>query len=128
MPSVEEYRQSLNGDTRAMIDRLRAIVASAHPDLVERIKWNAPSFGVGEADRITLGVERRGGVRLVLHRGAKPRSTTGLSFSDDEHLAKWPAPDRGVIVWRELADIERDAASLASLCRRWIAATADDLI
>lgn len=39
MPSVEEYRQSLNGDTRAMIDRLRVIVSSAHPDLVERIKW-----------------------------------------------------------------------------------------
>ncbi len=125
MPSVEEYRRSLDGDTRAMIDRLRAIVASAHPGLVEGIKWNAPSFALADADRITLGVERSGGVRLVLHRGATPRSNAGFSFSDDEGLAKWPAPDRGVIVWRRLAEIERDAASLASLCRRWIAATAD---
>lgn len=111
-----------------MSDRLRAVVASARPGLVKRIKWNALSFAMGDADRITLGVERSGGVRLVLHRGATPRSTTGFSFSDDEGLAQWPTPDRGVVTWRQLADIDGVAVPLASLCRQWIDETAEETV
>ncbi len=61
---IEGFRSVLDGETLAMIDRLREIVAASHPSLNEQIKWNAPSFAVGGDDRITLGVERKGGVRL----------------------------------------------------------------
>lgn len=120
MPSIDLFRSGLDADTLDMIDRLRAIVAAANPDLVERIKWNAPSFAIGDDDRITLGVERKGGVRLVLHRGAKPRQDPGFSFADIDGLADWPAADRGVIVWRDIAAIDRMAPALTRLCRRWL--------
>lgn len=124
MPSVANFREGLDPHTLQMIDRLRAIVAASHPLLDERIKWNAPSFALGDDDRITLGIERKGGVRLVLHRGAKVQGVQGFAFDDVDALAKWRAPDRGVIVWRELAGIEAVAVPLQALCRRWVEAVA----
>jgi hypothetical protein len=123
---IEGFRSALDGETLAMIDRLREIVASSHPSLIEQIKWNAPSFAVGGDDRITLGVERKGGVRLVLHRGAKLRPAEGFSFDDTAQLAKWPAADRGVMIWKDVASIDRVASQLKLICRRWIEQVGDD--
>jgi hypothetical protein len=125
VPPIDLFRSKLDADTLGMIDRLRAIVTAANPDLVERIKWNAPSFAIGDDDRITLGVERKGGVRLVLHRGSKPRQDHGFSFADVDGLADWPSRDRGVIVWRDIAAIDQMAPALTWLCRRWIQQVAD---
>lgn len=122
MPSIESFRAGLDADTRAMVDRLRGIVATACPQLTERLKWNAPSFALGDDDRLTLGIERKGGVRLVLHRGAKPKNLAGFRFDDVDGLAKWPSPDRGVIVWQSLAAIDEAEHALARLCRRWLEA------
>ena len=121
--SVEAWLEAQNQPTREMIEALRAAVRAAAPDLAEDIKWNAPSFADGDQDRVTLGVERRGGVRLVLHRGA--RSPQGsFQFDDPARLARWPATDRGVVVFRDPQDIEAKRAALEDLVRRWIAATA----
>ena len=106
-----------------MVDVLRGIVAAAHPDLSERIKWNAPSFAIGGDDRITLGLERKGGVRLVLHRGAKARAPADFRFDDRDGLATWPSADRGVVVFADEAAIERQRPALSALCRRWIELT-----
>jgi hypothetical protein len=43
-------RDGADANTRAMIDRLRGLVAAAHPGLVESVKWNAPSFARGDRD------------------------------------------------------------------------------
>lgn len=123
MQSIEDYRAGLDPHTLALIDALRAIAAGAHPALVERIKWNAPSFAIGDADRITLGVERKGGVRMVLHHGASAKPLPSFAFEDKDGLARWPAPDRGVAIFSDLAAIEAKRAPLSDLCRRWIEAT-----
>lgn len=101
--AVDVWLDSLSPETRAMVDRLRAIVRAAAPELIETIKWNAPSFADGDQDRITLGLERKGGVRIVLHRGAAVRDAAGFSFDDPHMLTKWPSADRGVATF---ADIE----------------------
>ncbi len=120
MSPIEAFRAGLDSETLATVDRLRTIVAGAHPDLVERIKWNAPSFALGEDDLITLGLERRGGVRLVLHRGAKPKDLAGFAFDDPAGLARWPAADRGVAVFQTPDTVERQAEALRDLCARWV--------
>jgi hypothetical protein len=120
MASIEAFRIGLDNETLASVDQLRAIVAGAHPDLVERIKWNAPSFALGDDDLITLGLERRGGVRLVLHRGARPKDVAGFVFEDPAGLARWPAVDRGVVVFETAKAVERQAEALRDLCVRWV--------
>jgi len=121
-PTVEAYRSGLAPDVLGMVDTLRAIVGDAHPGLEERIKWNAPSFALGDVDRITLGLNPKGGVRAVLHRGAKAKDGDGAAFADPEGLAAWPAPDRGVLSFASLGEIEALRGELRDLFARWLAA------
>ena len=78
----------------------------------------------GGEDRITLGVAPKGGVRVVLHRGAKVPDADQFSFDDKAGLAKWPSPGRGVIQFGNAQEIEPQREALADLFRRWLAATA----
>lgn len=121
--SVEDYRATLDPPVRSDVDALRAIVLSAHPGLTEEIKWNAPSFAHDGQDRVTLGLDGKGGYRIVLHRGAKPLDTTAFQFADVDKLAKWPAPDRGVVTLKDLAEINARGAAISRLISRWIEAT-----
>jgi len=120
---VERFRQALDLGVLQTIDAIRAIVAGSHPGLQEGVKWNAPSFMFGDVDLITLGLERSGGVRVVLHRGAKVKALEGFRFDDPDALARWPSPDRGVVVFRDHVDVAQRADALSNLCSRWIAAT-----
>ena len=122
--TVDEFRASLTAEQRATVDLLRHITAAASPEVTEHLKWNAPSFCLNGDDRVTLGLERDGAVRMVLHRGAKPKDVAGFKFDDAAGLAKWPAPDRGVVVFRDAGDVERRSADLADLVRRWLVASA----
>ncbi|WP_209289014.1 DUF1801 domain-containing protein, partial [Escherichia coli] len=79
----------------SMIEALRAIVRKGVPDAEESIKWNAPSFAIDGEDRITLGLDIRGGARLVMHRGAKIRESIDLTGVDQAKVAQWPSADRG---------------------------------
>lgn len=120
--AVEAWLEAAPKNERAAIDRLREIVHAAGPDLIETIKWNAPSFADGDQDRITLGIERKGGVRLVLHRGAAVQAVSGFAFDDPDEIAKWPSMDRGVAIFADLAAVEAKAGVLEDLVRRWVAA------
>jgi len=121
--TLHDYRAGLDAPVREALDALRRIVSDAAPDMTEEIKWNAPSFAHRGRDRITLGVEPRGGYRIVLHRGARVQDTTTFRFNDSGRVAAWPAADRGVVRLRDAADIEARAPALSDLVARWIAAT-----
>lgn len=120
--SVDAWRAQQKADVLAAVDALRALAAEAGPELVERIKWNAPSFALGDEDRITLGLNPKGGVRAVLHRGAKAKSD-GFAFEDRDKLAAWPAPDRGVLSFADAGEIEDRRMAILDLFGRWLEAT-----
>lgn len=127
MPTIDAFRQSLDAETLAIVDALRGVITAGSSGLTERLKWNAPSFAVAPAgdddDRITLGLERKGGVRVVFHRGAKLKDATGFVFEDSAKLAKWPAPDRGVVVFADAAAVAAKREAFSDLCARWMDAT-----
>ena len=81
-----------------------------HNAITERIKWNAPSFGVDGDDRVTFKLHPPDRLQLVVHRGAKARDMQGFTFADPSGLVRWVAPDRGVVTLRSLDEI---AARLA---------------
>lgn len=123
MQTIDQFRAGLDAATLQTVDLLRQVISASHPGLTEHIKWNAPSFVLEGVDRITLGLERRGGVRVVLHRGAKAMDATSFTFSDPEGLAAWPAPDRGVIVFKNADDVAGRSERLQALCERWLRET-----
>lgn len=121
--SVESWRATVDPAARPALDRLRALVRdAAGADVVETIKWNSPNFAQGGEDRVTLNLGPKGALRLILHRGAKVKDAAGFSFADPAGLARWPAPDRGVVSFRDAGELEAKAAALADLVHRWIAA------
>ena len=120
--AVDAWLDGVSPNDRAGIDRLRAIIRAAAPDLTETIKWNAPSFAGGDQDRVTLGVERKGGWRVVLHRGAATQDAAGFVFDDPGRTAKCPAKDRGGVTVADLPALEAKATDLEDPVRRWVAA------
>ena len=121
--AVAAWLAGCHPDIRPIVDALRSVIAQAAPDMVEEVKWNAPSFRDGTDHKVTLGVERRGGVRLVLHRGAVAKSAAAFSFDDPDRLARWPASDRGVILFDDADAVAEVHGKLVNLAARWIAAT-----
>ena len=124
---VDAWLDSLSPENRGGVDRLREIVRAAAPDLTESIKWNAPNFADGDQDRVTLGIERKGGWRVVLHRGNAILDTSDFAFDDPDGVARWPSPDRGVATFSTRAAVQATAAELERLVRRWVEVTRKEM-
>jgi hypothetical protein len=120
---VEDYLDALEHRLKPEVLALRQLIVESVPGLTERIKWNAPSFGRGEDDRITMRLHPGDRLQLILHRGAKAGADDFFRFEDPDKLISWAAPDRGVISISDGADLEKKSAALAEILRRWVACT-----
>jgi len=122
LSDIDVYMDSLQHGRKAEIEALRRLILDAVPDLDERIKWNAPSFGRGD-DRLTMRIHPGDRVQLILHRGAKAGADDFFRFEDPEKLIAWAAPDRGVVTFKDAGDLEEKSAALPEILRRWVACT-----
>jgi hypothetical protein len=120
---VDDYLDGLEHRFKPAIVRLRRLIHDAVPGLSERIKWNAPSFGRGDDDRITMRLHPGDRLQLILHRGAKAGADDFFRFEDPDRLLSWAAPDRGVVTFRDEADLEAKAEALSKVLQRWVACT-----
>ncbi|WP_417310649.1 DUF1801 domain-containing protein [Devosia sp.] len=120
---VDDYMARLAHARKPEIERLRAMILSVSPAMVEQIKWNAPSFGIGDEDRVTMRLQPGERVQLILHRGAKVRDASDFDFIDESGLLRWLARDRGEVTVRDAAHLDDRAEAIRTLVERWIAAT-----
>ena len=120
---IDSYLETLNHSRKAEVETLRRLILDAVPGLVERIKWNAPSFGMGNDDRITMRLHPGDRVQLILHRGAKAAADDLFRFEDPDKLIAWAAPDRGVITFADADDLAQKSEALTAILRRWVAMT-----
>lgn len=123
LSGVDAYLDGLQHARKTDIAALRLVILAAVPDLVERIKWNAPSFGLGDDDRITMRLHPGDRVQLILHRGAKAGADDFFRFEDPDKLIAWAAPDRGVVTFKDADDLASKSAPLSEILRRWVACT-----
>lgn len=122
-PTVEAWLTAQPPAIRTPVERMRALVLAAGDQVTEHIKWNGPSFCIDGEDRITVGLNPGGGVRVILHRGVKVKDAAGFNFTDKSGLIQWAASDRGVIHFPDDAAVAANAEVFADLCRRWFEAT-----
>ena len=62
-------------------------------------------------------------LQLILHRGAKTRDDVAdFRFDDDSGLLEWLAPDRAIVTFRDLADVDARQAAVVALVNRWVTA------
>jgi hypothetical protein len=118
--TIPDYLAALTPEQRATADALRALAAAAAPGLTEHIKWNAPSFVHDGEDRITLGSDKAGHIRVILHRGIRPKDANGFSFDAPADLVQWAAPDRGVMTFASPDEIAAHADEIGDVFRRWL--------
>ena len=109
---------------RDEVEVLRVAIRAADPDLVETIKWNAPSYGYQGPDRITMRLQPGDRVELVFHRGVAKRDDA-FAFDDSTGLVRWATPDRGVVSVVDRGMLDARLADIVSLARAWLAATRD---
>ena len=119
---VEEFLASLDHPFKPEILALRQVILGADPGIAEAIKWNAPSFRTSE-HFATFQLRAKGGVRIILHLGAKPRdgAAAGIAIADPEALLEWLAKDRASALFRDLNDVEAKRPAFENIIRQWIA-------
>jgi hypothetical protein len=123
LSEVDIYLDTLDHTRKAEILKLRELILDAVPGLTETIKWNAPNYGRGDADRITMRLHPGNRLQLILHRGAKAGADDLFRFEDPDKLIAWAAPDRGVITIKDAADLAGKDAAIGEVLRRWVTMT-----
>lgn len=105
----------------SLVEALRGAILAADERLEENVKWNSPNFVFDGADRVTLRINPKGGVQVILHRGAKVRpDAAAFVFDDPTGLLTWPGPDRAILSVADEAEAERLTPQLTELVARWI--------
>ena len=121
MSDVDEYLAGLEHAELDGIRSLRAAILATDARIVERIKWNAPSFGLGGDDLVTMRLAPRDAFQLVFHRGVE-KQAGAVTVADPDGLLVWRAPDRAVL---DIGSSPREAQlepAIVDLVRAWIAA------
>jgi hypothetical protein len=116
--SATAHVDAMRHPRRAQIELVREAVLAADDRLIESVKWNAPSYAIGE-HLVTLRLRPGDRVEVILHRGVASRSDVVTPVLDDDRL-DWRAPDRAV---RTLAP-DDDPRLVTALVTQWLTAVA----
>ena len=118
--SVVDYIESLPDPLRLEVAELRRAILDAVPQAREEVKWNAPSFYLGD-HFATLRLHGKVLLQLVLHLGAKSTATIPReSIHDPSGILKWLAKDRACIEFKEPGDVATHSAALQRILRQWV--------
>ena len=121
MNAVDEFMAALASPYRGEIETVRKTILEAHPDITEGIKWNAPSFFYTDWFA-TFHLRAKVGVQIILHRGAKVKTTPMPEIADPSGLLEWLAADRATIKFRDAEDIDARRDDLRSVISAWVEA------
>lgn len=122
MTAVDQFLFRLDHPLKDLIYAVRASIREADGRLVEQIKWNAPSFALGELDLVTMKLFPPKNVQIIFHRGAKKTvPPASRLLNEDFGLLKWPANDRAVATFTSLEQFESQQADFRSIVAAWIA-------
>lgn len=118
---VDAFMASLDHPKKAEIEALRKIFLGVDRRIEESIKWNAPSFAIGE-HFATFKLRPAETVQIVFHTGAKVKpNARAVSIDDPAGLLRWAAPDRCIAILENLAEIRAKKSALTAIVKQWIA-------
>ena len=119
--TVSGFLDEMAHPRRAEIDELRAAVRAADARFVESVKWNAPSFALGE-HFLTFRIRPGAVVQLVFHTGAaKTMRDAPIAVDDPTGLLAWVGPDRATMTFPDSASTARSLPEVARLAVQWSA-------
>lgn len=117
--TVAEYIAGLPASLRSEVETLRRAILSAADRIEEEVKWNAPSFRVGE-HFATMRLNGKVPLQLILHLGAKKSFVPRGDIEDPAGLLQWLGPDRACIGFAEPGAVAARASALQAIVRQWV--------
>ena len=118
--AVTAFMATLDHPHHAAVEAIRRAMQGAAPSIGEGIKWNAPSFRTHEYFA-TTHLRAKIGIGLILHLGAKVREDAAVRIEDPEGLLAWLGPDRAVVHFAGVDEVQARAHALQDVVRQWIA-------
>lgn len=115
---VSERAHPLAGPLQA----LRALLLPEDDaSVVEGVKWNSPSYRLGEQWFATINLQSPKGLRLILHAGARGTVADGFraALPDPAGLLRWLGEDRAMFELHAGENLQERAAELAALLGHW---------
>lgn len=117
---VTLFMEQLDHPYKAQINQLRGLIKKLNPEILEEIKWNAPSFKL-EEHFATFKLHPPKHIQIVLHRGVKPKNDNKQFLLTDAHgLIKWAASDRCVLTLTSAEQVMELEKEISSILRQWI--------
>lgn len=106
---VAQYMTELIHPMKRVIEAVRKGIKEVHPDIKERIKWNAPSYHFKGVDFLTFGppARKQNEILLVFHH---PEIVNISSM-----LLEGKYPDRRLVVYKNEEAIALQEAELKSI-------------
>ena len=119
--AVDEFMRRLDHPFKAEVQAIRQTLLAVDPAIAEGVKWNAPSYRTTDYFA-TTHLREKAGIGLILHLGAKVRDlgAQGVPIDDPEHLLKWLAKDRAMIVFKDMAAFTACKTAFERIIRQWI--------
>ena len=118
---VDRFMSGLDHPLKEGVEQLRTAILDSNDQIMEHIKWNAPSFRYAGEDRVTFRLYPEDRAQLVFHRGSKVKSDAeDFAFEDDTGLLRWVADDRAVVALQDLKDAEAKQRALVDIVNRWV--------
>jgi len=108
---------------QAGIEQLRRMILALAPEVREEVKWNAPSFRLGDGEHFaTFRLHPPKHIQLVLHTGAKAiANSRRFTIADPAGLLRWPASDRCVLTLDSTAALAAHEAAVQRILSQWLA-------
>ncbi len=111
--AVDAYMESLEHPQKAEIEALRQIILKANNKIMERVKWNAPSFFYKE-DMAAFNPRAKGFVQIifVFYNGDMIHESNGLLEGG------WK--DRRMARFFDMKDIKAKKKTLEKVVQDWV--------
>ena len=109
--SVDDYMRALEHPFKAEVQAVREIILGVDQRITEQVKWNAPSFSY-KGYLATFSLHRTEHVILIFHNGA--------ILDDQDGLLEGDYPDRRMVYFAGMTDVEAKRAGLERAIREWI--------
>lgn len=109
---VDAFMAALDHPFKAEVQAVREIILNVSPNIVEQVKWKAPSFSYKDY-MATFNLWATEHVHLIFHNGAILNDKTGLLEGN--------YPDRRMLYFKDMTDIQLKKNALEDFVRQWIA-------
>lgn len=110
---VDEFMKNLKHDFKKEIEEVRKIILKADSKLMERVKWNAPSFFY-KYDFAAFNLHEKNKAMLVL---IFPKGIVG----DDLGVTEGDYKDRRLMYFQNMDDVKSKKSAIEKIVKQWIA-------